>query len=105
MTTSKIPWRRHLIALFCVILIFCTFTVPSAYADDVHIATAYQPFMYFEHIEGDVWVDLGTPPHSVVETGQPAYCLQMNLDSPYGSGYDLSDGSEYYDPAILNGRS
>ena len=103
MTTSKISWRRHLIALFCVILIFCTFTVPSAYADDVHIATAYQPFMYFEHIEGDGWVDLGTPPHSVVETGQPAYCLQMNLDSPYGSGYDLSDGSEYYDPAILNG--
>ena len=103
MTSSTIPWRRHLVALFCVILFFSSFTVPSAYADDVHIATAYQPFMYFEHIEGDGWVDLGTPPHSVVETGQPAYCLQMNLDSPYGSGYDLTDGAEYYDPAILNG--
>ena len=100
---NKTRWRRQIIILFCAILSFSTFMVPTAFADDVHIATAYQPFMYFEHIEGDTWVDLGTPPHSVVETGQPAYCLQMNLDSPYGSGYDLTDGSEFYDPTILYG--
>ena len=63
--------------MLCVILIFSAFFVPTAYADDVHIATAWQPFMYFECNEPGYWIDLGTPPHSVVETGQPAYCLQI----------------------------
>ena len=59
--------------------------------------------MYFECNEPGVWGDLGTPPHSVVETGQPAYCLQMSMESPYGDGYDATDGSQYYTPTILNG--
>ena len=46
---------------------------------EVFIQAGYQPFMYFEKYDG-VWGDLGTPPHSVVETGQPAYCLQMSME-------------------------
>ena len=103
MQIIKTSWRRKLISLFCAILIFSTFMVPTAFADDVHIFTAYQPFMYFEKFDGSSWGDLGTPPHSVVETGQPAYCLQMSMESPYGDGYDLTDGSVFYSPAILNG--
>lgn len=89
--------------LFCAILISSTFMVPPAFADDVHIATAYQEIMYFEKYNEGAWSDLGTPPHTVVETGQPAYCLQMSMDSPYGDGYDATDGSQYYNPTILNG--
>lgn len=83
-------------------LLLCAALPITAFADDVHIFTAYQPFMYFEKYDGG-WSDLGTPPHSVVETGQPAYCLQMSMESPYGDGYDATDGSQYYSPKILNG--
>ena len=86
----------------CTMLLMCAALPVCAFADDVHIFTAYQPFMYFEKYDG-VWGDLGTPPHSVVETGQPAYCLQMSMESPYGDGYDVTDGSQYYTPTILNG--
>lgn len=84
-------------------LLLCTALPVCAFADDVHIATAYQPFMYFEKYNNGYWSDLGTPPHTVVETGQPAYCLQMSLESPYGDGYDATDGTQFYTPAILNG--
>ncbi len=103
MTRTKSLWCRRLCMLFCAILIFSTFMVPTAFADDVHIATAYQEIMYFEKYNDGSWSDLGTPPHTVVETGQPAYCLQMSMDSPYGDGYDATDGSQYYNPTILNG--
>ena len=101
MTRTKSLWCRRLCMLFCAILIFSTFMVPTAFADDVHIATAYQEIMYFEKYNDGAWSDLGTPPHTVVETGQPAYCLQMSMDSPYGDGYDATDGSQYYNPTIL----
>ncbi len=103
MQINKTLWGRKLISLFCAILIFSTFMMPTAFADDVHIATAYQEIMYFEKYNDGAWSDLGTPPHTVVETGQPAYCLQMSMDSPYGDGYDATDGSQYYNPTILNG--
>ena len=101
---AKMKWPRRLAVAFCTMLLLCTALSTSAYADNtVHINTAYQPFMYFECNEPGVWGDLGTPPHSVVETGQPAYCLQMSMESPYGDGYDATDGSQYYTPTILNG--
>ena len=103
MTINKTHQRGHLLGMLCIILIFSALFVPTAYADDLHIATAWQPFMYFECNEPGYWIDLGTPPHSVVETGQPAYCLQMSMDSPYGDGYNATDGSQYYNPTILNG--
>lgn len=88
-------WSRRLAVAFCTMLLLCTALPVTAFADDVHIATAWQPFMYFECNEPGYWIDLGTPPHSVVETRQAAYCLQMDLDSPYGDGYNATDGSQY----------
>lgn len=102
MPIVKTKWAKRLAVTLCTLLLFCAAIPVTAFADDVHIFTAYQPFMYFEKYDG-VWGDLGTPPHSVVETGQPAYCLQMSMESPYGDGYDATDGSQYYSPKILNG--
>ena len=102
MPIVKTKWTKRLAVTLCTMLLLCAALPVCAFADDVHIFTAYQPFMYFEKYDG-VWGDLGTPPHSVVETGQPAYCLQMSMESPYGDGYDATDGSQYYSPTILNG--
>ena len=102
MPIVKTKWTKRLAVTLCTMLLLCAALPVCAFADDVHIFTAYQPFMYFEKYDG-VWGDLGTPPHSVVETGQPAYCLQMSMESPYGDGYDATDGSQYYTPTILNG--
>lgn len=103
MPIVKPKWKKRLAATLCSMLLLCAALPITAFADDVHIATAYQPFMYFEKYNDGYWSDLGTPPHSVVETGQPAYCLQMSLESPYGDGYDATDGTQYYTPTILNG--
>lgn len=103
MPIVKTKWAKRLAATLCSMLLLCAALPITAFADDVHIATAYQPFMYFEKYNDGYWSDLGTPPHSVVETGQPAYCLQMSLESPYGDGYDATDGTQYYTPTILNG--
>ena len=64
MTRTKSLWCRRLCMLFCAILIFSTFMVPTAFADDVHIATSYQEIMYFEKYNDGAWSDLGTPPHN-----------------------------------------
>ena len=103
MPIAKMKWSRQLAVALCTMLLLCTALPVTAFADDVHIATAWQPFMYFECNEPGYWIDLGTPPHSVVETGQAAYCLQMDLDSPYGDGYNATDGSQYYTPKIMSG--
>lgn len=101
MPIVKPKWKKRLAATLCSMLLLCAALPITAFADDVHIATAYQPFMYFEKYNDGYWSDLGTPPHSVVETGQPAYCLQMSLESPYGDGYDATDGTQYYTPTIF----
>lgn len=103
MPIAKLKWSKRLAVTLCTMLMLCTALPVTAFADDVHIATAYQPFMYFEKYNDGYWSDLGTPPHSVVETGQPAYCLQMSLESPYGDGYNATDGSQYYNTKIMNG--
>ena len=103
MPIVKTKWTKRLAVTLCTMLLLCAALPVTAFADDVHIATAYQPFMYFEKYNDDAWSDLGTPPHTVVETGQPAYCLQMSMESPYGDGYDITDGSQFYTPKILNG--
>ena len=53
MQINKTFWGRKLISLFCAILIFSTFMMPTAFADDVHIATAYQEIMYCISVLGD----------------------------------------------------
>ena len=78
MPIVKMKWTKRLAVTLCTMLLLCAALPVCAFADDVHIFTAYQPIMYFEKYDG-VWGDLGTPPHSVVETGQPAYCLQMSM--------------------------
>ena len=103
MPIAKMKWSRRLAVAFCTMLLLCTALPVTAFADDVHITTAYQPFMYFECNEPGYWIDLGTPPHYVVETGQAAYCLQMVKDSPYGDEYEGTDGSQYYKKKIMNG--
>lgn len=103
MTTSKTLWRRQLIVLFCVILIFGTLMVPAAYADDATVSTEYL-YSYFQtYSSSGNWVDVGTPGHTVTTTGQVAYCLQTLKDSPNNSSYHTVDGSDYYSDEVLRG--
>jgi len=103
LTTSKTLWRRQLIVLFCVILIFGTLMVPAAYADDATVSTEYL-YSYFQtYSSSGNWVDVGTPGHTVTTTGQVAYCLQTLKDSPNNSSYHTVDGSDYYSDEVLRG--
>lgn len=40
---------------------------------------------YFQYKSSSGWKDLRTPPHWVVETGEVAYCVDHERDSPSGN--------------------
>ena len=46
---------------------------------------------------------MGTPMHYINETGQVAYCLQTNYNSPNNSGYSSTSGWQYYDEVTIRG--
>ena len=41
--------------------------------------------------------------HYINETGQVAYCLQTNYNSPNNSGYSSTSGWQYYDEVTIRG--
>ena len=48
MPIVKMKWTKRLAVTLCTMLLLCAALPVCAFADDVHIFTAYQPFMYFE---------------------------------------------------------
>lgn len=40
---------------------------------------------YFQYLSSSGWKDLKTPPHWVIETGEVAYCVDHEADSPSGN--------------------
>lgn len=103
MTNTKLLWHRKLCMLFCVILIFCGILPVTAHADYGSVTTGYL-YSYFQTFGSNgTWKDIQTPSHWIVETGEVAYCLQTNKDTPYGSGYSTVDGSAYYSQYVLTG--
>lgn len=61
-------------------------------------------FDYFEYYNADGrWVDLNTPKHTIVETGQIAYCIQHKLGNPHGVGYSEIDPLDSYSTRTVRG--
>ena len=63
--------------------------------------TSYSYFQTFS--SSGVWTGVGTPTHTIVQTGAPAYCLQTEYTSPSGGGYTTTDPWYYYDAATIYG--
>lgn len=103
MTKTKSLRCRQLLILFCALLLFGSIFPLTAFAADVTVSTTNST-AYFQTLSSKgVWVDIGTPLHTVNGTGQVAYCLQTDYSSPSGSGYSSIDGVDYYDQTTLNG--
>ncbi len=62
---------------------------------------------YFEfdasYLGENVWRDLKTPPHWVVETGEIAYCLDHMAESPHGEDYSKFDPEAVYSSRTYQG--
>lgn len=103
MPRTKTQRCRRLLVLFCMFVIFsASFTVP-AFADYVNVTTGTS-YSYFQtYSSKGVWTGVGTPTHTIVQTGAPAYCLQTDYSSPSGSGYTDTDPWNYYDATTICG--
>lgn len=100
----KTPWRRLLITIFCVILIFGTVLSVPAFADNVTITTQDGMYSYFQTFSSSGnWTPIMTPAHFISGTGDIAFCLQPAKQSPYGSSYYSINGTDYYDDVTLKG--
>lgn len=69
-------------------LLLCLMTVLSVLPGGVALAAeqctidseSNSAFDYFEYLNSDSeWVDLNTPKHTIMETGEVAYCIQHKL--------------------------
>lgn len=103
MTRTKSLRRRQLLILFCALLLFGSMFPLTVFAADVAVSTTNSTAYFQTFSSKGVWVDIGTPLHTVNGTGQVAYCLQTDYSSPSGSGYSSIDGADYYDQTTLNG--
>lgn len=102
-TKSKPHPCRRLALLFCTLLFFCALLPTSAHADYGSVTTGYL-YPYFQTFGSNgTWKDIQTPSHWIVETGEVAYCLQTEKDTPYGGSYSTVDGSVYYSQRVLTG--
>ena len=89
--------------LICAILMFCGIFPVTAFADNATV-TSGTMYSYFQTFSSSgSWVDVQTPSHWITQTGEVAYCLQTQRDSPYNAGYHTVDGSDYYNTRVLTG--
>lgn len=103
MSRTKTMWCRQLLMLVCAIVIFSVFFTAHASADYVNVTTGTS-YSYFQTFSSSgVWTGVGTPTHTIVQTGAPAYCLQTEYTSPSGGGYTTTDPWYYYDAATIYG--
>ena len=93
---------RKAAALFLCVMLFATLCT-SASAQEVTVTTTLTNSYFQTLTSSGRWNGIGTPLHTIAETGQVAYCLQTDYRSPEGSGYTSIDGSDYYDQTTLNG--
>lgn len=94
MTRTKSLWHRQLLVLFCALLLFGSMLPLTAFAADVTVSTTDSTAYFQTFSSKGVWVDIGTPLHTVNGTGQVAYCLQTDYSSPSDSGYSSIDGDK-----------
>lgn len=103
MPRTKTQRCRRLLVLFCMFVIFSASFTVSAFADYVNVTTGTS-YSYFQtYSSKGVWTGVGTPTHTIVQTGAPVYCLQTDYSSPSGSGYTDTDPWNYYDATTICG--
>ena len=85
--------HRRIFSLLCMLLIFIAILPISAFADWVTVSTVNSASYFQTFSSKGVWTAIGTPAHYINETGQVAYCLQTNYNSPNNSGYSSTSGS------------
>lgn len=95
--------HRRIFSLLCVLLIFIAILPISAFADWVTVSTVNSASYFQTFSSKGVWTAIGTPAHYINETGQVAYCLQTNYNSPNNSGYSSTSGWQYYDETTIRG--
>lgn len=78
MTKTKSLRCRQLLILFCALLLFGSIFPLTAFAADVTVSTTNSAAYFQTFSSKGVWVDIGTPLHTVNGTGQVAYCLQTD---------------------------
>ena len=88
-----------------MLLIFIAILPISAFADWVTVSTVNSASYFQTFSSKGVWTAIGTPAHYINETGQVAYCLQTNYNSPNNSGYSSTSGWQYYDETTCNPSS
>lgn len=93
-------------------LLLCLMTVLSVLPGGVALAAeqctidseSNSAFDYFEYLNSDSeWVDLNTPKHTIMETGEVAYCIQHKLGNPHGEGYSSVNPLESYSTRTVRG--
>lgn len=103
MLNITITKPTRILAFLCIFLVLLAILPISSFADWVTVGT-YPSASYFQTFSSKgVWTALGTPMHYINETGQVAYCLQTNYNSPNNSGYSSTSGWQYYDEVTIRG--
>lgn len=103
MLNITITKPKRIFSFICIFLVLLAILPISSFADWVTVGT-YPSASYFQTFSSKgVWTALGTPMHYINETGQVAYCLQTNYNSPNNSGYSSTSGWQYYDEVTIRG--
>lgn len=83
----KSKLKRTIALLLCLVMAMTALPVKKALAAGqiTVVSEGNDAFDYFEkYIDGE-WSDLHTPKHTIVETGEVAYCIQHKLPNPHGT--------------------
>ena len=98
--------KRPLALLLCLITVISVLPGGVAFAaSQVTIdSDSNSGYDYFEYLNSDGgWADLNTPKHTILETGQVAYCIQHKLGNPHNVGYSSIDPLYYYSTRTVRG--
>ena len=101
----KSKLKKSFALLLCLLTVFSLLPTTSFAASQCTIdSESNYGFDYFEYLSsGSQWEDLNTPKHTVVETGDVAYCIQHKLGNPHGLGYSEIDPLGSYSSRTVRG--
>ena len=98
--------KRPVALFLCLLAVLSLLPMTASAATRVTIDSQFnsEGFDYFEYYNADgEWVDLNTPKHTILETGQIAYCIQHKLGNPHGVGYSEIDPLDSYSTRTVRG--
>lgn len=101
----KSKLKRTIALLLCLVMAMTALPVKKALAAGqiTVVSEGNDAFDYFEkYIDGE-WSDLHTPKHTILETGEVAYCIQHKLPNPHGDEYSEFDPYINYSTRTIRG--